>query len=245
MTVRPSIELSLLGVSSGYSGTTVLEDFDLSIKEGERLGLIGRNGAGKTTALATIMGIAELHRGRVELDGRDISRRPTWQRARLGLGLVPQTRDVFPSLTVHENLVSAISRREHLRNVELAYQLFPRLSERRRNYGDQLSGGEQQMLSVARSLVPGPRFLLLDEPLEGLAPQVRDELMDAIKQLTDETGVGSILVEQHVDVVLDFASRVFVLERGVVVFTGSTEELKERPDVLNRAIGLEKAAPGG
>jgi branched-chain amino acid transport system ATP-binding protein len=175
----------------------------------------------------------------------DISRLPTWARARLGLGLVPQTRDVFPSLTVHENLLSASSCREHLRNIELGYRLFPRLRERRRNYGDQLSGGEQQMLSVARSLVAGPRLLLLDEPLEGLAPQVRDDLMDAIKRLTDETGVGSILVEQHVDVVLDFASRVFVLERGVVVFTGSTEELKERPDVLNRAIGLEKAAPGG
>ena len=237
---RPPLELDVSGVHSGYAGTTVLEDFSLRLREGERVGIIGRNGAGKTTALATIMGIAERHRGRIALDGRDLARLSTFERARLGLGLVPQTRDVFPSLTVHENLLAAVSRRDQAANIDLAYRLFPRLAERRRNFGDQLSGGEQQMLSVARALVPGPRLLLLDEPLEGLAPQVRDSLMDAIRVLADETGVGTVLVEQHVDVVLDFATRVIVLERGTTVFDGTSDALRAAPDVLDRAIGLSK-----
>src|SRR5215470_2695624 len=234
------IELVLDGVTAGYAGTSVLERVSFSVGEGERVGLIGRNGAGKTTTLTAVMGLAQLLSGRVLLNGTDISRQATYKRARAGLGYVPQTRDVFPSLTVDENLQSAMNGGEGPDAVAAAYRLFPKLSERRSHLGGQLSGGEQQMLSVARALVTGPRILLLDEPLEGLAPQVREQLMDAIRRLADETGVGCVLVEQHVDIVLDFAAKIVVLERGVPVFVGPTAELRARPEVLDRAIGLDK-----
>jgi branched-chain amino acid transport system ATP-binding protein len=236
-----SIELVLDKVTAGYSGTSVIENISFALKQGERVGLIGRNGAGKTTTLATIMGLAERLSGQIRLNGQDIGRLPTFRRARAGLGYVPQTRDVFPSLSVEENLQSATrGRAGDEAAMEFAYRLFPRLKERRGNRGNQLSGGEQQMLAVARALVPQPKILLLDEPLEGLAPQVRDELMDTIRRLADETGVGCLLVEQHVDVVLEFATRIIILERGVAVFVGTTEELKAKPEVLDRAIGLDK-----
>jgi branched-chain amino acid transport system ATP-binding protein len=236
-----SIELVLDKLSAGYAGTSVIENISFALKQGERVGLIGRNGAGKTTTLATIMGLAERLSGTIHLNGQDIGRLATFRRARAGLGYVPQTRDVFPSLTVDENLQSATRGRPgDAAAVEFAYRLFPRLKERRKNSGNQLSGGEQQMLAVARALVPQPKILLLDEPLEGLAPQVRDELMDNIRRLADETGVGCLLVEQHVDVVLDFATRIIILERGIAVFVGTTEELKAQPQVLDRAIGLDK-----
>ncbi|HEY7547940.1 MAG TPA: ABC transporter ATP-binding protein [Hyphomicrobiaceae bacterium] len=237
------IELVLDGVSAGYAGTSVLERVSFSVGEGERVGLIGRNGAGKTTTLAAIMGLAQLLSGRVLLNGADIGRLATYKRARAGLGYVPQTRDVFPSLTVDENLQSAMNGGQGPEAIAAAYRLFPKLSERRGNAGGQLSGGEQQMLSVARALVARPKILLLDEPLEGLAPQVREELMDAIRRLADETGVGCVLVEQHVDIVLDFATKIVVLERGVPVFVGPTADLRARPAVLDRAIGLDKV-PG-
>ena len=233
-------ELVLDGVTAGYAGTSVLERVSFSVGEGERVGIIGRNGAGKTTTLATVMGLAQLLGGRVLLNGTDISRLATYKRARGGLGYVPQTRDVFPSLTVDENLQSAMNSGQGPEVIEAAYRLFPKLRERRGNTGSQLSGGEQQMLSVARALVTRPKILLLDEPLEGLAPQVREELMDTIHRLADETGVGCVLVEQHVDVVLDFASKIVVLERGVPVFVGPTSELRAQPAVLDRAIGLDK-----
>src|SRR5262249_51783389 len=165
-----TIELILDGVTAGYAGTSVLERVSFSVGEGERVGLIGRNGAGKTTTLAAVMGLAQLISGRVLLNGADISRLATYRRSRAGLGYVPQTRDVFPSLTVDENLQSAMNGGQGPEAVAAAYRLFPKLSERRSHLGGQLSGGEQQMLSVARALVTGPRILLLDEPLEGLAP---------------------------------------------------------------------------
>jgi branched-chain amino acid transport system ATP-binding protein len=237
------IELVLDGVTAGYAGTSVLERVSFSVDEGERVGLIGRNGAGKTTTLAAVMGLAQLLSGRVLLNGTDISRLATYKRARAGLGYVPQTRDVFPSLTVDENLQSAMNGGQGPEVVAAAYRLFPKLGERRGHAGGQLSGGEQQMLSVARALVTSPKILLLDEPLEGLAPQVREELMDAIRRLADQTGVGCVLVEQHVDIVLAFATKIVVLERGVPVFVGSAADLRARPDVLDRAIGLDKV-PG-
>jgi branched-chain amino acid transport system ATP-binding protein len=237
------IELVLEGVTAGYAGTSVLERVSFSVGEGERVGLIGRNGAGKTTTLAAAMGLAQLLSGRVLLNGTDISRMATYKRARAGLGYVPQTRDVFPSLTVDENLQSAMNGGQRPEAIAAAYRLFPELRERRSNAGNQLSGGEQQMLSVARALVTGPKILLLDEPLEGLAPQVREELMDAIRRLADETGVGCVLVEQHVDIVLDFATKIVVLERGIPVFVGPTADLRAQPAVLDRAIGLDKV-PG-
>jgi branched-chain amino acid transport system ATP-binding protein len=238
-----SIELVLDAVTAGYAGTSVLEGVSFSVGEGERVGLIGRNGAGKTTTLAAVMGLAQLISGRVLLNGADISRLAIYKRARAGLGYVPQTRDVFPSLTVDENLQSAMNGGERPGAIEAAYRLFPKLRDRRGNAGSQLSGGEQQMLSVARALVSGPKIILLDEPLEGLAPQVREELMDAIRRLADETGVGCVLVEQHVDIVLDFATKIVLLERGIPVFVGPTADLRAQPAVLDRAIGLDKV-PG-
>ena len=237
--VAPCIELSVDDLTAGYGGTVVVHDLSFAVRRGERLGILGRNGAGKTTTLAAIMGLAERQRGAVRLDGEDVSRLEPYQRARRGLGFVPQTRDIFPSLTVEENLISGLNGRPRS-SLEQAYRMFPRLKERVRNMGNQLSGGEQQMLSLARALMGGPTILLLDEPLEGLAPIVAEELMESIRQLAEETGVGCILIEQHVDVVLDFATSVVVLERGVPVFVGPSVTLRERPDILERAIGLKK-----
>ncbi len=241
LSTDPLFSLQMSGVTAGYAGAAVLHDFSLQIRQGQRVGLIGRNGAGKTTALACAMGLAELQAGSLTLAGADAAAWSTFQRSRAGVGYVPQSRDIFPSLTVEENLLSALQGRRAAPALEMAYGLFPRLWERRRNGGTQLSGGEQQMLSVARALVAGPRILLLDEPLEGLAPKVRDELMDAIAKLAADTGVGCLLVEQQVDVVLDFSERVIVLERGLTVFNGATADLRANPSLLDQAIGLEKA----
>jgi branched-chain amino acid transport system ATP-binding protein len=238
-----SIELTLEGVTAGYGSTSVIENISFGLAQGERVGLIGRNGAGKTTTLATIMGLTECHSGSIRLNGTEIRRTATYKRARAGIGYVPQTRDVFPSLSVEENLRSAAMGRTDADLLADVYRLFPRLLERRGNDGDQLSGGEQQMLAVARALVTRPKILLLDEPLEGLAPQVREELMDTIARMVAETGVGCLLVEQHVDIVMGFATRIIVLERGAAVFVGTTEELRARPEVLDRAIGLDKVNP--
>ena len=238
-----SIELVLDDVTAGYGSTSVIEKISFGLAQGERVGLIGRNGAGKTTTLATIMGLTECHSGSIRLNGAEIRRTATYKRARAGIGYVPQTRDVFPSLSVHENLQSATMGRTDPEAIADVYRLFPRLLERRGNDGDQLSGGEQQMLSVARALVTRPKILLLDEPLEGLAPQVREELMDTIRRMVVETGIGCLLVEQHVDIVLAFATRIIVLERGTAVFVGTTDELRARPEVLDRAIGLDKVNP--
>ncbi len=238
--MQAATELRFDGVSAGYAGARVLHGVDFTLRQGRKLGLIGRNGAGKTTTLASAVGHAQLQGGRVLFDGQDASAWPTHVRARAGLGYVPQGRDIFPSLSVEENLIAALQGRARGPALEMAYGLFPRLRERRRNGGTQLSGGEQQMLSVARALMSQPRLLLLDEPLEGLAPKVRDELMDAISAMVERTGVGCLLVEQHVDVVLDFADEVIVLERGVPVFHGTADALRRDSAILDRAIGLEK-----
>jgi branched-chain amino acid transport system ATP-binding protein len=237
---KPTIELRFDDVTAGYGGLPVLEHLSFSVREGERLGLIGRNGAGKTTALATAMGLADLMKGRIHFGGDDISSASTYVRSRAGLGYVPQSRDIFPSLTVEENLLAGLQGRSASVALPPIYTLFPRLKERRRNAGTQLSGGEQQMLSVARALVGQPRILLLDEPLEGLAPMVREELMDAIVRMSDQLGVGCIIVEQHVDVVLEFSNHVIVLERGLTAYAGSAAVLSGEEALLNRTIGIQK-----
>ncbi|SEI21041.1 branched-chain amino acid transport system ATP-binding protein [Tardiphaga sp. OK245] len=235
----PMRELVLDNVSAGYAGATVLEGVSLSVKQGERVGIVGRNGAGKTTTLGTAMGFAELRGGNLKADGKDLRRLRPFKRARLGIGYVPQTRDIFPTLTVEENLEAGLNGRSRDHLFE-AYDLFPRLAERRRNRGRDLSGGEQQMLSVARALMNDVSILLLDEPLEGLAPVVADELMAAIKRLTADRGLGCILIEQHVDTVLDFCDNVLVLERGRSVFWGDVATLRKSPTILNSAIGLHR-----
>jgi len=237
---KPIFELRFDDVTAGYGHLPVVEHLSFTVREGERLGLIGRNGAGKTTTLATTMGLADLIKGHIYLGKDDISRASTFARARAGLGYVPQSRDIFPSLTVEENLLAGLQGRSASVALGQVYALFPRLKERRYNGGTKLSGGEQQMLAVARALVGQPRILLLDEPLEGLAPMVRDELMEAIVRMSDQLGVGCVLVEQHVDVVMNFSTNVIVLERGVAAYSGPTAKLSEDTALLNRTIGLEK-----
>lgn len=236
--------LVLRGVSAGYGYTTILEDIALTVSPGERVGIIGRNGAGKTTTLATAMGLTRMRVGGVWLDGQDISSLRPNARACLGLGYVPQTRDVFPSLTVEENLLAGLhitDRRRCEALLEEAYALFPRLKERRSNWGNQLSGGEQQMLSIARALMGEPSVLLLDEPLEGLAPVVAKEVMDSIHTLAAVKRMGIVLVEQQVELVLQFSTRVLVLERGRSVFLGEPDVLRhERQEVLAASVGLSQ-----
>ncbi|TKW65058.1 MAG: ABC transporter ATP-binding protein [Paracoccus denitrificans] len=235
----PLIEWS--EVSAGYGLTTVIEDIDLTVSAGERVGIIGRNGAGKTTMLSSMMGSARVHKGQVRAGGQVLNALPPCRRGRLGIGIVPQTRDIFRSLTVRENLISGLKCAD-LSPLEDAFRLFPRLRERQGNLGGNLSGGEQQMLAIARALMGQPDFLLLDEPLEGLSPLVGQEVMAAIRQLVNERRLGCVLVEQHVGTVLDFCDRIVVLTRGRAVFNGPAEELREKSEILDKAIGLRGAA---
>ena len=189
--------LELHDVVAGYGPITVLNRLNLRVAAGQKLAVIGRNGVGKTTTLSTIMGLAQQRSGRIVFDGEDLAGLAPHQRAARGLGLVPQTRDIFPSLTVEENLIAGLKRRPK-QALDEAYALFPRLAERRRNGGGQLSGGEQQMLSVARALLGAPRLLLLDEPLEGLAPLIRQELLAAFTRMSQDRGITVVIVEQQV-----------------------------------------------
>jgi len=224
-------------VSAGYGGTTVIEGIDFEVGRGERIGILGRNGAGKTTTLAAAMGSAQIRAGQVTFDGVPVDRLSTSRRSRRGLAHVPQTRDVFKSLTVEENLLAGLQGGPRSR-LDLAYDLFPRLAERRRNTGSALSGGEQQMLSIARALMADPKIILMDEPLEGLAPVVAQEVMETIRRLAAAEGLGVVLVEQHVRAVMAFCERILVLERGRPVFWGATSALETHPAILDRAIGL-------
>ncbi|MEO6744345.1 MAG: ABC transporter ATP-binding protein [Caldimonas sp.] len=229
--------LELTDVIAGYGPVTVLNSLSFAVEALERLALIGRNGVGKTTALRAVMGLAQLRAGRIAFDGEDLSRLAPHERAQRGLGYVPQTRDVFPSLTVDENLIAGLKHRPR-RAIEEAYALFPRLAERRRLGGSQLSGGEQQMLSVARALLGQPRLLLLDEPLEGLAPLIRAELLLAFERLSRESGVTVVIVEQQVQEVLRYATRALILERGAVVHAAAAAELSEDTATLERLVGM-------
>lgn len=236
----PASELVVENLQSGYAGTRVVDGLTFRVERGQKLGILGRNGVGKTTTLASIMGLAELQGGSIRFGDTDLTTISTWRRARAGVGYVPQTRDIFKSLSVEENLLSAVRTPSDHKRVTLAYELFPRLRERRNNNGTQLSGGEQQMLSVARAIISGPSLLMMDEPLEGLAPRIRDELMDAIQNLIATTSLSCILVEQHVDVVMDFADRILILERGKMAFLGTTDQLRSDPTILDRTVGLTK-----
>ena len=229
--------LELTDVIAGYGPVTVLNSLNFAVEAQERLALIGRNGVGKTTALRAVMGLAQLRAGRIAFDGEDLSRLAPHERAQRGLGYVPQTRDVFPSLTVDENLIAGLKHRPR-RAIEEAYALFPRLAERRRLGGSQLSGGEQQMLSVARALLGQPRLLLLDEPLEGLAPLIRAELLLAFERLSRESGVTVVIVEQQVQEVLRYATRALILERGAFVHAAAAAELIEDAATLERLVGM-------
>ncbi len=228
--------LTIERVSAGYGEAVVLDDCSLVLDDGQSLALLGRNGVGKTTLLSTVMGHTRIHRGGIRWFDQNLSKVPRYHRAALGLGWVPQEREIFPSLTVEENLTVA-SRRG---NWDLArvYDLFPRLRERRRNWGNALSGGEQQMLAIGRALMLNPRLLLLDEPLEGLAPVIVEELCSAIQRMVAQEGQSLILVEQHLEQALELTQRCAVLERGRVVHLADSRKQCEDLQYLDRWIGV-------
>ncbi|WP_397476313.1 ABC transporter ATP-binding protein [Pusillimonas sp.] len=220
--MRPLLEV--FGLTAGYQQAVVLEDLSLSIQAGRTLALLGRNGVGKSTFLETLMGNTTMHAGRIEFNGVEIGRCSPVKRARLGLGWVPQEREVFASLTVRENL--QVVRRPGPWDVESVFQLFPRLCERAANYGNQLSGGEQQMLAIGRALATNPRLLLLDEPMEGLAPIIVEELSRSIQEISARSGLTCIVVEQHPALALRMAADAVVLQRGRVAFAGPSGVLE-------------------
>jgi len=233
---EPVLELD--HVHAGYGETVVLEDVTLAVAAGETLSIIGRNGVGKSTLLATIMGHTTLHGGRIVLHGADISALATYRRVAAGLGYVPQEREIFPSLTLRENL--EVAARPGAWTVQTVFELFPRLAERESNRGNQLSGGEQQMLAIGRALIGNPSMLLMDEPSEGLAPVIVEELARAVKRLSRESNLALILVEQNSRLALDIAPRAVVMDRGQVVYDGDSETLRNDPAKLEQLIGVVK-----
>lgn len=233
----PAASLEVRGLSAGYGPTVVLEDLSFSVPSGSRLSILGRNGMGKTTLLASLMGMTRRYGGEIRVDGSDVAGAKSSERAMKGIGLVPQTRDIFRSLTVEENLLVGIKSRPRS-VIEEAYEMFPRLKERRRNLGWQLSGGEQQMLSTARTILGRPSVLLLDEPLEGLAPVICDELMAAFSRLAASGEMTILLVEQRLESALDFADTVMILERGRIVWQGTSETLRSDHELVERYIGV-------
>ena len=224
------------GLFAGYGESTVLEGISFALEQGGSLALVGRNGVGKTTLLLTLMGLTRLKRGRLLMRGKDISRTPTYLRARLGLGWVPQERLCFPSLTVEEHL-HAVARPGPWDFARI-YQAFPALKQRRRNLGNQLSGGEQQMLAIARALSTNPSVLLLDEPLEGLAPIVVAAVVKVVQGLVRSGEFAVIIVEQHVRVALSLTKQAIVLDRGRVVHQSASADVLADPAMLDRWIAL-------
>jgi branched-chain amino acid transport system ATP-binding protein len=231
--------LEFRGVCAGYGETVVLENIDFALAAGENVSIIGRNGVGKTTLLATAMGHTRLHSGDIWLAGNSIARMPIYGRALAGLGYVPQEREIFPSLSVHENL--AIGARPGDWTQARVFALFPRLQERLTNMGNQLSGGEQQMLSIARALLTNPTVLLMDEPTEGLAPVLVETLTAVLLKLRD-SGLSIVLVEQNSRVALAFSERTMVMDKGRIVYDGASTALRDDPEKLARLVGITEAA---
>ena len=228
--------LALDGVTAGYGASVVLEDVSLTMTEGDSVALLGRNGVGKTTLLVTLLGLTRVHRGALRWRGGDLAALPTYQRAQAGLGWVPQERYMWPSLTIEEHLT--VVARPGRWTVAQVYALFPRLEERRRNLGNELSGGEQQMLAIARALMVNPRLLLLDEPMEGLAPIIVQELLQVLKRLVTEGGMAIVVVEQHAKLALSLTKHAIVLDRGRVVHRSESAALLQDPDTLHRLIAV-------
>ncbi len=228
--------LGLEKLSAGYGEARVLAGIDLQLDEGQSLALLGRNGVGKTTLVNSIIGVTQLHGGAIRLGGRDLTRLPPERRAQIGIGWVPQERNVFRSLTVMENLTAVMQPGRW--TPERAFQLFPRLAERRGNLGSQLSGGEQQMLAIARALVLNPKLLLLDEPTEGLAPIIVEELLAALQRLLSDEGMAAIVIEQHARKILGLTNKAIILERGRVVHASDSEALLKQPEPLDRYLGV-------
>jgi len=228
--------LELSGVTAGYGGTMVLENVSLSLAPHESISIIGRNGVGKTTLLATLMGHTTLHVGDIRLNGEVISSMTSFRRANKGFGYVPQEREIFPSLSVDENL--SVGAKPGPWIPEAVFELFPNLAERRTNMGNQLSGGEQQMLAIARALMTNPRILLMDEPSEGLAPVIVEELVQVMARLRDDSDISMILVEQNTSIALEFFERTIVMDRGSIAYDGFSNTLREDTNKLEALIGI-------
>jgi branched-chain amino acid transport system ATP-binding protein len=222
--------LAIRNLRAGYGDTVVLEDVELSLPEHGTLAILGRNGVGKSTLLATIMGHTTLHAGRIFFSQREIQELPVHRRSRLGIGYVPQAREIFPSLTVEENLT--IAGRPGRWTLQRVYELFPRLAERRAHMGNQISGGEQQMLAIGRALMGNPLLLLMDEPLEGLAPIIVEGLLASLKKLIAEDSLAIVLVEQSARLALEITEAAIVLDRGRVAYSGRSAELLGDPERL-------------
>jgi branched-chain amino acid transport system ATP-binding protein len=235
----PMVEvLKIDNLRAGYGEAVVLPGLSLTLDQGQSLALLGRNGMGKTTLVNSIVGVTRRFGGRIMLGGKDISALRPDQRAHAGIGWVPQERNIFKSLTVEENL-SAVARPGPWTAARV-FQLFPRLAERRHNLGNQLSGGEQQMLAVGRALVLNPRVMLLDEPLEGLAPIIVDELLAALRRVIAEENLSAILVEQNAQKILGVTDRAAILERGVIVHEAASAELRKQPQIIENYLGVGK-----
>jgi branched-chain amino acid transport system ATP-binding protein len=228
--------LTLRQVSAGYGEAIVISNVDIELRQGESLAVLGRNGTGKTTLLNTIIGVTRRRGGTIRLGGRELTNARPEVRAAAGIGWVPQERNIFKSLTVEENL-TAIAR-PGAWTVARAYELFPRLKERRSNMGNQLSGGEQQMLAVARALVLNPKLMLLDEPTEGLAPIIVGELLAALKRIIRDEGMSAIVVEQHAQKILGVTDSAIILDRGTIVHASSSRALIEDPTPLEQHLGV-------
>ena len=233
--------LSLDRLKAGYGEAVVLAEISLKLEQGQSLALLGRNGMGKTTLINSIVGVTRYRSGAIHLDGRDITKLTPERRARAGVGWVPQERNIFRSLTVHENLTAvALPGRWTPQKV---YAMFPRLGERRGNLGNQLSGGEQQMLAIGRALVLNPKIILLDEPLEGLAPIIVDQLLEAMNRIIREEGMSAILVEQSPQKILGVTDRAVILERGMVVHEAASADLRADRAVLETYLGVTDQGP--
>ena len=236
MGVRPLLEVE--GIETCYGLSQVLFGVSLAVGEGEVVTLMGRNGMGKTTTVRSIMGLTPARAGSIRFGGRDIRGQPAYRVAKLGIGLVPEGRQIFPNLTVRENLVAtAMERETGAWSLDRVYELFPRLAERETSMGNQLSGGEQQMLALGRALMTNPRLLILDEATEGLAPLIRQEIWRCLAELK-QTGLSILVIDKNVSALMQVADRHFLIERGRVVWTGSSSALAAVPDVQHRYLGV-------
>ena len=233
--------LEIDGLTSGYGEAVVIRDLSLRLAEGEALAVLGRNGVGKTTLLDSIIGVTRRFGGSLHLAGQDLSGAPPERRAAAGIGWVPQERNIFRSLTVEENLTATA--RPGKWTLPRVYEMFPRLHERRANMGNQLSGGEQQMLAVGRALLLNPKVLLLDEPTEGLAPIIIDQLLTSIRRIIREEGMATIIVEQHAKKILGVTDRAVILDRGAIVHAAPSQALLEEPAELERHLGVIAKQP--
>ncbi|MGH6969666.1 MAG: ABC transporter ATP-binding protein [Stellaceae bacterium] len=229
--------LEIRDLVAGHGAGIVLQGISLTLARGEPLVVIGRNGVGKTTLVETIMGLTSQHGGEIRFAGKRVDRLPPHRRNRRGIGWVPQEREVFPSLTVEENL--SVVARPGRWDIGRVYSLFPRLGERRRHYGNQLSGGEQQMLAVGRALMTDPQLLLLDEPVEGLAPVIVNELMAAIARMRADSDMAVLLVEQKYEIALKAADRCIAIDRGAITYDGPTQALREDEALLSKLVGVD------